>query len=69
MTDTARLDDQANADTAVRVLLAHLDADGPRQALKQASESIRQRFYDGESVVDLVHLKATVVDELLRVDW
>ncbi len=59
-------------DAAVILLREALAADSPgssRTALDAASENIKQRFLAGESVVTLVHLRASVIDELLVHLW
>ena len=55
--------------TLLRERLADSSTGGSRQALEAASENIRERFLAGESVVSLVHLRATVIDELLIHLW
>ena len=60
------------ADPAIALLRAELarqSGGDSRRALDCASENIRQRFADGESVVTLVHLRAAVIDELLAHLW
>ncbi len=64
----AKFDD----DEALVMLRDELAAAGPgssRRALETASDNIRERFLAGESVVDLVHLRAAVIDELLVHLW
>jgi [protein-PII] uridylyltransferase len=59
-------------DPAISLLRDILDNDAAgssRAALEAASDNIRQRFLAGESVVDLVHLRATIIDELLVHLW
>jgi [protein-PII] uridylyltransferase len=59
-------------DDALVILRAGLETDAPgaaRIALEEASRNIRDRFLAGESVVDLVHLRAAVIDELLLHLW
>jgi [protein-PII] uridylyltransferase len=59
-------------DTAVVLLREKMAGNGPgssRAALEAASDNIRQRFLAGESVVTLVHLRATIIDELLVQLW
>ena len=59
-------------DDALVILRAGLETDAPgaaRKALEEASRNIRDRFLAGESVVDLVHLRAAVIDELLLHLW
>jgi [protein-PII] uridylyltransferase len=59
-------------DATVVTLREALAVDAPgssRQALKSASDSIIDRFMAGESVVDLVHLRAAVIDQLLIYLW
>ncbi|MCH7821920.1 MAG: [protein-PII] uridylyltransferase [Proteobacteria bacterium] len=61
------------ADDAAVTMLRDALADGSvadsRAALQLASDNIKERFLGGESVVTLVHLRATVVDELLVFLW
>lgn len=61
------------ADDAALVILRDAIASGEpaagRAGLARASDNIRERFAAGESVVDLVHLRAAVVDELLVSLW
>lgn len=40
-----------------------------REILKSTQENIRQAFYDGDAVADLVHRRATVIDKTLRKIW
>ncbi|MCF6234799.1 MAG: [protein-PII] uridylyltransferase [Gammaproteobacteria bacterium] len=40
-----------------------------RDILKSAQESIRQDFYNGKIVADLVHQRAAVIDKILRKIW
>ena len=59
-------------DTALAILRTALADDKPggsRKALELASEDIRERFEAGESVSDLVHLRAAVIDHLLVHLW
>jgi len=59
-------------DTAVALLrnaLADPSASSSRKALAAASDNIKERFLAGESVVTLVHLRATIIDELLIDLW
>ncbi|MDH3614607.1 MAG: [protein-PII] uridylyltransferase [Gammaproteobacteria bacterium] len=59
-------------DEALGILRAALGNDSPggsRAALHAASENLKQRFLAGESVVTLVHLRASLVDELLIHLW
>jgi len=59
-------------DDALAILRTALEDDQPgssRKALELASENIRERFIAGESVVKLVHLRATVIDQLLLHLW
>jgi len=59
-------------DRALVILREALADDSPgnsRMALDLASDNIKERFVAGESVVDLVHLRAAVVDELLVHLW
>jgi [protein-PII] uridylyltransferase len=59
-------------DDALAILSQALADDQPgysRKALQLASENIRERFLAGESVVDLVHLRAAVIDQLLVHLW
>ena len=73
MTHVAAQDSVSTAgDVAVRLLREQLASDDPgasRAALAAASANINERFLAGESVVDLVHLRAAVVDELLVHLW
>ncbi|MDX1499139.1 MAG: [protein-PII] uridylyltransferase, partial [Woeseiaceae bacterium] len=54
---------------AMREALADGRPGGSRRALAAASDDIKARFLDGESVVALVHLRARMVDELLVHLW
>jgi [protein-PII] uridylyltransferase len=59
-------------DAALVILREALAADAPdrsRAALTLASDNIKERFMAGESVVDLVHLRAAVIDQLLIHLW
>jgi len=59
-------------DAAVVILREALAGNGPgnaRSALDLASENIAERFHAGESVTDLVHLRAAVIDQLLIHLW
>ena len=59
-------------DAAIVLLREHLDSDEPgasRAALAAASENVMERFLAGEAVTDLVHLRATFMDELLVHLW
>lgn len=59
-------------DAAVILLREALAADSAgssRTALEAASENLKERFLAGESVVTLVHLRASIVDELLVHLW
>jgi [protein-PII] uridylyltransferase len=59
-------------DAALALLRDALADDSPgssRVALAAASDNIKQRFLAGESVVTLVHLRASVLDELLIHLW
>lgn len=59
-------------DAAVTALRAALASDSPgagRAALTAANENLKNRFLAGESVVSLVHLRASIVDELLVHLW
>jgi [protein-PII] uridylyltransferase len=59
-------------DAAIGILreaLAENEPGSARTALNLASENIAQRFHDGESVTDLVHLRAAVIDRLLVHLW
>ena len=59
-------------DAAVGILreaLAENEPDSARTALNLASENIALRFHAGESVTDLVHLRAAVIDQLLIHLW
>jgi [protein-PII] uridylyltransferase len=53
----------------LRDALADESAGNSRVALNAASDNIKERFLAGESVVNLVHLRAAVVDELLIYLW
>ncbi len=68
MTDSAAALPDAG-DPAIRCLAQTIASEGPRAALKAANANIKQRFLDGESVVDLVHRQSDVVDELLCRLW
>jgi [protein-PII] uridylyltransferase len=74
MTNTAGADwARSFADDPAVLLLRESLQDGQptrsREALEKASANIRERFLAGESVVDLVHLRAAVIDELLIHLW
>jgi [protein-PII] uridylyltransferase len=74
MTNTAAADWSRSFadDPAMAILRESLQEDQPgasRRALENASDNIRDRFLAGESVVDLVHLRAAVMDELLVHLW
>ncbi len=59
-------------DAAIGILCEALVENEPgsaRKALDLASENIVQRFHAGESVTDLVHLRAAVIDQLLTYLW
>ncbi|HSG58934.1 MAG TPA: [protein-PII] uridylyltransferase [Woeseiaceae bacterium] len=59
-------------DAALAILRAGLALNEPgasRAALAAASENLRERFLAGESAVDLVHLRAAVIDHLLVHLW
>ena len=59
-------------DEALVILGEQLEVDEPaasRHALRAASENLKKRFLAGESVDTLVHLRASVVDELLIHLW
>ncbi|MDJ0813540.1 MAG: [protein-PII] uridylyltransferase [Woeseiaceae bacterium] len=59
-------------DPALAILRDALQDDAPgrsRKSLELAGDNIRERFLAGESVVDLVHLRAAVIDELLTHLW
>ena len=59
-------------DAALVILRKALTDDSPgssRVALDLASANIKERFIAGESVVDLVHLRAAVIDHLLVHLW
>jgi len=59
-------------DAALVILHEALAAESPggsRAALDLASDNIKERFVAGESVVDLVHLRAAVIDHLLVHLW
>ena len=63
--------DSVLSDPAVRLLHDRLTTAGgdARGALQIASDNIKSRFLAGESVVTLVHLRSTVVDQLLIHLW
>ncbi len=63
--------DSVSSDPAVRLLYDRLTIAGgdARGALQIASDNIKSRFLAGESVVALVHLRSTVVDQLLIHLW
>ena len=63
--------DSVFSDPAVRLLHDRLTTAGgdARGALQIASDNIKSRFLAGESVVTLVHLRSTVVDQLLIHLW
>ena len=59
-------------DAAIVLLQDALASDSPgssRSALEAAGGNIKERFIAGESVVDLVHLRAAVIDQLLIHLW
>jgi len=59
-------------DAAIALLQTHLGSNAPgasRTALEAASENLKERFLAGEAVVDLVHLRAVIVDQLLVHLW
>jgi len=53
----------------LREALADDSAGNSRAALEAASDNIKERFLAGESVVNLVHLRAAVIDHLLVYLW
>jgi [protein-PII] uridylyltransferase len=53
----------------LRDALADESAASSRLALEAASDNIKERFLAGESIVNLVHLRAAVIDELLDYLW
>jgi len=53
----------------LREALADDSASNSRAALESASDNIKERFLAGESVVNLVHLRAAVIDHLLVYLW
>ncbi len=70
----ARIDDieDFSADPSLSLLREALEAPDPmaaRSALTAADTSLAVRFGNGEPVVRLVHLRAAVVDELMRWLW
>ncbi|MCH7834159.1 MAG: [protein-PII] uridylyltransferase [Proteobacteria bacterium] len=65
---TAALPADRDNDPALVVFRETLSA-GSRTALAAADDNLRARFIAGESVVDLVHLRAAVVDQLLLHLW
>jgi len=73
MTYESFLGSESFADDAALVILREALADdspgNSRMALGLASDNIKERFVAGDSVVDLVHLRAAVVDELLVHLW
>ena len=73
MTYTAAEWTESFADDAALLLLKKaLSSDSPgssRTALELASENVKERFLAGESVIELVHLRAAVVDHLLVHLW
>lgn len=69
---TAALPADRDNDPALVVFRETLSASGAagsRTALAAADDNLRARFIAGESVVDLVHLRAAVVDQLLLHLW
>ncbi|MCH8116711.1 MAG: [protein-PII] uridylyltransferase [Proteobacteria bacterium] len=69
---TAALPADRDNDPALVVFRETLSASGAagsRTALTAADDNLRVRFIAGESVVDLVHLRAAVVDQLLLHLW
>lgn len=63
---------RSGQDDALAILSQALADDQPgysRKALQLASDNIRERFLAGESVVDLVHIRAAVIDQLLVHLW
>ncbi len=69
---TAAPPDDRDTDPAIAAFREALSAGGDagsRTALAAADENLKARFIAGESVVDLVHLRAAVVDQLLLHLW
>jgi [protein-PII] uridylyltransferase len=63
---------KSHDDPALAILRETLATDQPgasRNALELASKNIRERFLGGESIVDLVLLRAAVIDQLLVHLW
>jgi [protein-PII] uridylyltransferase len=59
-------------DAAIALLQTQLGSSAPgasRTALEAASENLKERFLAGEPVVDLVRLRAAIVDQLLIHLW
>ncbi|MEO1244455.1 MAG: [protein-PII] uridylyltransferase [Pseudomonadota bacterium] len=56
-------------DPTLASFLSCLESDNCRDALAAAAEALKQRFLDGESVVDLVRLRAELVDNALLRLW
>jgi [protein-PII] uridylyltransferase len=68
----AKIPDRFRDDAALQILESALQpsAEGSsRAALLAANANINERFLAGESVVDLVHLRAAVIDRLLVYLW
>ena len=57
------------ADPSLAGLAAALGNEQTRLALAAADEQLKERFLAGESVVDLVRLRASLVDEVIRHLW
>jgi [protein-PII] uridylyltransferase len=74
MTYTIRAESSGHADEAIALLRAAFregsgDLPEIRSALDRAGENLVLRFSRGESVVDLVRLRAALIDELLLRLW
>jgi [protein-PII] uridylyltransferase len=68
----AETPDRFNDDAALHILesaLQSADAGSSRSALQAATENINQRFMAGQSVVELVHLRAAVIDRMMIHLW
>ncbi len=57
------------SDPTLATLAAALSEHSARPALAAADEELKERFLSGESVVDLVRLRAALVDEVIRHLW
>jgi [protein-PII] uridylyltransferase len=74
MSHSTATDRAGHADDALAILQAALkDLSKPvsdcRQALESANDSLNQRFAEGASVTELVHLRADLIDFLLTRLW